>query len=69
MAAARAGFEPGHHEVGFDGENDAIVLAHRARGRAGFAAGAVLAAEWVPGRVGLHGFEAVLADLVKGGGR
>jgi 4-hydroxy-tetrahydrodipicolinate reductase len=69
IAAARAGFEPGHHEVGFDGEHDAIVLTHRARGRAGFAAGAVLAAEWAPGKVGCHGFETVLADLVKGGGR
>lgn len=69
VAAARAGFEPGHHEIGFDGEHDAIVLTHRARGRAGFASGAVLAAEWVPGRTGLHGFERVLADFVKGGGR
>ncbi|HEX6851221.1 MAG TPA: dihydrodipicolinate reductase C-terminal domain-containing protein [Candidatus Polarisedimenticolaceae bacterium] len=69
VAAARAGFEPGHHEVGFDGEHDAIVLTHRARGRAGFAAGAVLAAEWARGKSGLHGFEEVLADLVKGGGR
>ena len=69
VASTRAGFEPGFHEVGFDGEHDAIRLSHRARGRAGFAAGAVLAAEWTPGKLGLHGFEAVLEDLVKGGGR
>ena len=37
--------------------------------RAGFAAGAILAAEWLPGKTGLHGFEAVVSDLVKGGGR
>lgn len=69
VAAARAGHEPGRHTVGFEGEHDAIVLTHRARGRAGFAAGAVLAAEWLPGKVGLLGFERVLSDLVKGGGR
>ena len=69
VAAARAGHEPGHHTVGFEGEHDAITLTHRARSRAGFAAGAVLAAEWLPGKVGLRAFDEVLADLVKGGGR
>jgi 4-hydroxy-tetrahydrodipicolinate reductase len=63
VASLRAGHEPGRHRVGFDGKNDAITLEHAARGRAGFAEGAVLAAEWLRGRQGLHGFDEVVDDL------
>jgi len=70
VASVRAGHEPGRHAVGFDGVHDAVVLTHEARGREAFAEGAVLAAEWLDGRKGLHDFDAVLSDLVKGrGGR
>jgi 4-hydroxy-tetrahydrodipicolinate reductase len=65
VAAVRAGHHPGRHLVGFDGPYDAVTLEHVARGREGFAEGAVLAAEWLRGRRGLHGFEDVLDDLVK----
>jgi 4-hydroxy-tetrahydrodipicolinate reductase len=67
IASVRAGHEPGRHVVGFDGEHDLITLEHRARGRAGFALGAVLAAEWLAGRTGLHGFDAVVDSLSSGG--
>jgi 4-hydroxy-tetrahydrodipicolinate reductase len=66
IAAVRAGFEPGRHRVGFDGPHDAVTLEHAARGRDGFAAGAVLAAEWLRGRRGVHGFDEVL-DALTGG--
>jgi len=66
VAAVRAGREPGRHLVGFDGQDDAVTLEHVARGREGFARGAVLAAEWLRGRRGLHGFEDVLNDLTRG---
>ena len=66
VAAVRAGHQPGRHLVGFDGPHDAVTLEHVARGREGFASGAVLAAEWLRGRRGLHGFEDVLDDLVRG---
>ena len=69
IAAVRAGHEPGRHVVGFDGPHDAVTLAHAARGRDGFAAGAVLAAEWLAGRRGAFGFDDVLADLVSGGAK
>lgn len=69
VAAIRAGHEPGLHAIGFDGEHDAIELTHRARGRSGFALGAVLAAEWLPGRKGIHAFDAVLGDFLDGGDR
>jgi 4-hydroxy-tetrahydrodipicolinate reductase len=66
VAAVRAGHQPGRHLVGFDGPHDAVTLEHAAHGREGFASGAVLAAEWLHGRRGLHGFEKVLDDLVRG---
>lgn len=65
VSAVRAGHEPGRHLVGFDGPHDAVTLEHVARGRLGFADGAVLAAEWLRGRRGLHGFEEVVRDLVR----
>lgn len=64
VASVRAGSEPGSHTVGFDGEFDRITLTHGARSRAGFALGAVLAAEWIANRPGLHGFDEVLEAMV-----
>jgi 4-hydroxy-tetrahydrodipicolinate reductase len=43
---------------------DTIELTHTARSRAGFASGALLAAEWVVGRQGIYTFEEVLEDLL-----
>jgi len=68
VAGVRAGSEPGLHAVGFDGEHDAVCLEHRARGRTGFALGAVLAAEWIRRRKGIHSFDEVLDDLLRKGG-
>ena len=66
VVGLRAGHEPGTHVVGFDGAEDTITLTHRARGRGTFAAGAVLAAQWLlaSGRPGIHGFDVVLDDLL-----
>jgi len=64
VSSVRAGSEPGSHTVGYDGEHDRITLTHGARSRAGFALGAVLAAEWVVGRPGLHGFDEVLEEML-----
>jgi 4-hydroxy-tetrahydrodipicolinate reductase len=69
VASVRAGHEPGVHEVGFDGEFDTVTLTHRARGRGGLAWGAVLAAEWLATRRGLHTFEEVVEDLIGKGRR
>ncbi len=68
VASVRAGHETGVHTVGFDGPHDAVTLTHRARGRSGLALGAVLAAEWLEGRSGVHGFEEVLRSLTRKGG-
>jgi 4-hydroxy-tetrahydrodipicolinate reductase len=60
VGSNRAGSIPGTHEIGFDSSADTITLRHTARGREGFALGAVKAAEWVQGKKGFHEF----ADIV-----
>lgn len=47
VVSQRAGFERGFHELTLDSDADTIKISHSARSRAGFALGAVLAAEWL----------------------
>src|SRR6202043_1255471 len=68
-ASNRAGPVPGTHLVGFDSEADTIRLEHQARGRAGFARGALRAARWVLGRRGVFEWSEVWEDVVRGGSR
>ena len=60
VSATRAGAIPGIHTIGFDGPSDTIELTHTARDRRGFAAGALLAARWLPGRRGWFSMTDVL---------
>jgi len=60
VASVRAGYIPGTHELGFDSEADTVVLRHTARGRQGFAEGALYAAHWIVGKKGLFNFADVL---------
>ena len=62
MSSTRAGAIPGIHTVGFDGASDTIELTHTARDRRGFAAGALLAAQWIRGRRGWF----TMKDVLKG---
>ncbi len=57
IAASRVGSEFGLHTVYFDSPDDLIEISHRARGREGFAQGAVLAAELIRGRKGFYRFD------------
>lgn len=57
IAASRVGSEFGLHTVFFDSPDDLVEISHRARGREGFARGAVVAAEMVLGRKGLLKFD------------
>lgn len=57
VVASRVGSEFGLHTLFFDSPDDLIEISHRARGREGFARGAVLAAELVKGRKGLIRFD------------
>lgn len=65
LVALRSGQFPGTHSLMFDSAADTIELKHTARSRAGFAAGALLAAEWVVGRKGVYTFDQVLEDLLQ----
>jgi 4-hydroxy-tetrahydrodipicolinate reductase len=49
IESIREGEVPGTHEVTWDSEEDTIVITHIAKGRRGFALGAVLAAEKIVG--------------------
>jgi len=64
VSATRAGNIPGTHRVGFDGPADQILLQHTARSREGFAAGAILAAEWIVGKNGFYEFDQVIQSLL-----
>lgn len=64
VTSARAGHIPGTHTVGMEGVWDRLELRHEARGREGFAQGAVRAAEWIRGRTGVFTFEEVVEDLL-----
>ena len=58
--SVRAGAIPGTHVVTYDAPSESVTLAHVARNREGFAAGALTAAEWLPGHPGVHTFEDML---------
>jgi len=66
VVGIRSGSDPGTHTVVFDGAHDAITLRHRARGREGFALGAILAAEWLGTKQGSYTFDAVLDEILEG---
>ncbi len=53
VSSTRVGSVPGTHIVGFDSSVDTIELKHTARNRAGFALGALYAAEWIQGKKGV----------------
>lgn len=60
IAASRVGAEFGLHTLYFDSSDDLVEISHRARGRDGFARGAVVAAEMVRGRKGLMRFDEMI---------
>ncbi|MBK7936987.1 MAG: 4-hydroxy-tetrahydrodipicolinate reductase [Lewinellaceae bacterium] len=58
--AIREGEVPGTHIIRWNSPVDEIQIEHRAHSRAGFAAGAVLAARWLAGKTGVFGMNDVL---------
>src|SRR5215470_12406824 len=63
LSANRAGAVPGTHEIGFDSAEDTITLRHQARGREGFARGALRAAHWLAGKKGFFEFREIADEL------
>jgi len=64
VSSTRAGNIPGTHRVGFDGPADQVFLEHLARSREGFAAGALLTAEWIVGKKGFYEFADVMDEVL-----
>src|SRR5205085_9623574 len=65
VASLRAGFIPGTHTVGFDSEADTLTITHTARSRAGFADGAIIAAQWIAGRHGFYEFSGIIDEQLR----
>ena len=63
-SSTRAGYIPGTHRLGFDSAADQIRITHEARSREGFAAGALMAAEWIIGRKGFYEFSEVFDEII-----
>lgn len=61
----RQGEVPGTHTITWDSPVDSIAITHTAKSREGFALGAVMAAEWLPGHKGIHNMEEMMSDLLK----
>ncbi|MEE8134844.1 MAG: 4-hydroxy-tetrahydrodipicolinate reductase [Gemmatimonadales bacterium] len=63
VASVRAGEAFGKHTVGFDAASETVELTHTARGREGFARGALYAAEWIRGRTGFYEFSQLFDEV------
>ena len=67
ISSVRVGSVPGTHSVIFDSPVDTIELRHAARSRAGFAAGAIRAAEWICRQDnGIYTMDDFMADTAGG---
>lgn len=67
VAVVRSGSMPGQHVVGLDGASETIELRLTARDRAGYAAGALAAIDWLiaePRSPGIHSFDEVIDALI-----
>lgn len=60
IESVREGTVPGTHTIRYESDVDRIEISHVAYSRQGFALGAVVAAEWLAGRVGVFGMEDLL---------
>jgi 4-hydroxy-tetrahydrodipicolinate reductase len=61
ITSHREGDVPGTHVIKHESEIDSITFTHEAKSRKGFALGAVLAAEFLPGKIGNYSMK----DLLK----
>jgi 4-hydroxy-tetrahydrodipicolinate reductase len=65
ISSSRGGYFPGTHTLFLDSEADTIEIRHEARGRGGFALGAVMAAEWIAKKEGgVYSVETFITDLI-----
>jgi 4-hydroxy-tetrahydrodipicolinate reductase len=60
ITSVRTGDAPGTHTLSYTGPHETVTLTHLARNREVFAAGAIAAAEWLPGHTGVFTFDEML---------
>ena len=60
IISKREGMVPGTHIVKYESSIDLLEIKHEAKGREGFASGAILAAEWLIGKKGVFGMQDLL---------
>lgn len=60
IEAFREGEVPGTHIISYESKVDTLTIKHEAKGREGFASGAVIAAEWLIGKQGVFGMRDLL---------
>jgi len=65
IESIREGEIPGTHIVNFESSADIIKLEHEAKGREGFALGAIMAAEWIKGKRGFYSIEDMMQEIIK----
>jgi 4-hydroxy-tetrahydrodipicolinate reductase len=63
VSSTRGGEVMGYHKVYMDSAADTIELAHRAKNRSGFAAGAISAASWIYEKKGFYEFGDMLENI------
>lgn len=61
ITAKRIANTPGTHIITYENEIDKIEISHEAKGREGFALGAIIAAEFMLGKKGIYGMKDLLA--------
>lgn len=66
ISSTRSGNIPGTHIVGFDSIADTIELKHTARSRQGFAAGTVIAAQWIRDKKGFFDIKNMMDKIIGG---
>jgi 4-hydroxy-tetrahydrodipicolinate reductase len=62
IVSLREGIVPGTHIIRYDSVVDSIEIQHIAHNRAGFAMGAVVAAEWLKDRKGVFGMDDLIGE-------
>lgn len=64
FSSSRGGAIPGTHTIMFDSVVDTIEIQHTARGREGFASGAVMAAEFIQGKTGFYNIDDLMNNII-----
>lgn len=65
VTSTRVGSVIGEHRLLIDSEADGMEISHHAKGRRGFAEGALLAAQWIYDKKGMYTLEDMIDDITE----